>query len=63
MTPTTPSSPPAQLCDRCRHDLTADQRADALGFGFSRDTEPDRAPVPDGVVLIFLTGRTPRDTR
>jgi hypothetical protein len=55
---------PAQLCDRCHHELHADPNAD-LGFGYSRDSDTPVAPtpVPDGVVLIALTGRIPRGTR
>ena len=54
---------PARLCDRCRHDLTDGPDVD-LGFGYSRDTDPpEPTPVPDGVDLIALTGRTPRSTR
>ena len=57
---TAPAAPrPAWLCDRCRQERTADHPADALGFGYSRDTDPEPVPVPDGVELIFLTGRTP----
>ena len=54
---------PAQLCDRCRHALTAEP--DDLGFGYSRepDTDLPDTPVPDGVELIALTGRTRRGTR
>lgn len=39
-------------------------RAD-LGFGYSRDLDQGTTavPVPDGVELIFLTGRTPRGAR
>ena len=46
---------PTQLCDRCRHDLTA-APAD-LGFGYSREPDTDATPVPDGVEGISLTGR------
>ena len=59
-------SGPTRLCDRCHRQLTeppADAAAD-LGFGYSRDTDPpEPMPVPDGVDLIALTGRTPRSTR
>jgi hypothetical protein len=35
---------------------------DRLGFGYSRDLDAavGSIPVPDGVELIALTGRTPR---
>ncbi len=57
----------ARLCDRCHHEFATDPSADAagdLGFGYSRDLEaPEATPVPDGVDLPALTGRTPRSTR
>jgi hypothetical protein len=57
--------PPTHLCGRCRQDVRTERGTDDLGFGYSRDTDngtPD-PPVPDGVELIFLTGRTPRGAR
>ena len=54
----------AALLGRTRRTCAVPAAPD-LGYGYSRDTDngtPD-APVPDGVELIFLTGRTPRGAR
>jgi hypothetical protein len=61
MTTPTPTRP-TPLCDRCRLPIAADS-TDDLGFGYFRDADTEPTPVPDGVELILLTGRTPRGTR
>ncbi|RZU49335.1 hypothetical protein EV385_1080 [Krasilnikovia cinnamomea] len=55
---TTTITAPARLCDRCQHDLTEHASPDQ-GFGYSRDpdTSTTPVPVPEGVELVFLTGR------
>jgi hypothetical protein len=50
----------APACDHCRQPLS--RSTDDTGFGYSREPDTDlfSTDVPDGVELIFLTGRTPR---
>ncbi|GAB1688367.1 hypothetical protein [Krasilnikovia sp. M28-CT-15] len=62
MTAPTITRPAPLMCEHCHHEITT-PLADDLGFGYSRDTDTDTdtttaIPVPDGVELIALPGRT-----